>query len=391
MKKIAILFLTVIMIVGLLTGCGSGSTNEETETPAEADEIVIGTIQPISGQISVFGIQSRDAVQMAVDEINAAGGVLGKQIRLVVSDDAADPEKTLSAFTKQVTQDKIVALVGALTSKCSNAIAQEAQTRKVLMVSPTSTADNVTSAGDYIFRACYNDSFQGGVVAKFAYEDLGAKTAAILFDNTNDYSKGLKDNFTKSFTELGGTIVSEDSYATGDADFSAQITKMKGTNPDVIFLPDYYNPVNLIAKQIRTQGITVPMLGADGWDGIEAEVGDEILGCYFSNHYSPNQDDTEVKDFVAKYEELYDITPNALAALAYDATYMVADAIEKAGTTEPEALKAAMMETDKKFVTGQISFNELRNPVKPLVMVKLVAGDEANKPKVEYAATVQPK
>lgn len=376
----------------MMTGCGGSepAPSDDGAAAPEADEIVIGTIQPISGQVSVFGIQSRDAVQMAVDEINAAGGVLEKQIRLVVSDDAADPEKTLSAFTKQVTQDKIVALVGALTSKCSNAITAEAQARKILMVSPTSTADNVTSAGDFVFRACYNDSFQGGVVAKFSYEDLGAKTAAILFDNTNDYSKGLKDNFTKTFTEMGGTIVSEDSYSTGDTDFSAQITKMKGTNPDVIFLPDYYNPVNLIVKQIRTQGITVPMVGADGWDGIDAEIGDEIIGCYFSNHYSPEQDDTEVKDFVAKYEELYDVTPNALAALAYDATYMVADAIAKAGSTEPDALKAAMMETDKKFVTGQISFNELRNPVKPLVMVELVAGDEPNKPKVVYATTVNP-
>ncbi len=379
-KKIPVLIVALAMVVALFSGCNSGG----------GDEIVIGTIQPISGVISTYGIQTRNAIEMAIKEINDAGGLLGKQVRLVVADDEANPEKTVTAFTRQVTQDKIVAQIGALTSKCSLAITEEAQKRKIIMISPSSTNDAVTSAGNFIFRACYNDSFQGQVVAKFAKDDLGAMKAAILFDNTNDYSKGLRDNFAAKFADLGGTIVAEESYATDDKDFSAQITKIKAAGPDVLFLPDYYSTVSLIAKQVRNQGMEIPMLGADGWDEIANNAGDEVIGCYYSNHYSPDADDAEVKAFVEKYKAAYGETPNALAALGYDAMYIVADAIKKAGSVDPDKIQAAMMETDKKFVTGQISFNELRNPVKSAVMVELVAGDEANKPKVIYAATVNP-
>lgn len=398
-KRLLALLVVVVMSVSLLAGCGGGGSTSQgttaagtTAAPAEGGEIVIGTIQPISGQISVFGTQSRDAVLMAVEEINKNGGVLGKQVKVVVEDDEATPEKTVNAFKKLITQDKIVGLIGALTSNCSLAIASEAQARQIVMISPTSTNDTVTDAGDFIFRACYNDSFQGQVVAQFASADLKAKNAAVLFDNSNDYSKGLKENFKAKFEELGGKVVSEESYATGDKDFAAQITKIKGTNPDVIFLPDYYNTVSLIAKQVKNAGINVPMLGADGWDEIAKNAGDEVVGSYYSNHYSPEADDAEVKAFVAAYMEKYktEVAPNALAALAYDATYILCDAIERAGSTDPAAIKAAVAATDKKFVTGQIKFNEKRNPVKSAVMVKLEAGDQPNKPVVKYAATVNP-
>lgn len=377
-KRSFALLVAVVLMVSMFAGCGG-----------KGDTIKIGTIQPISGAISAFGTQSRDAVNMAVEEINAKGGVLGKTLEVVVEDDEATPEKTVNAFKKLVTQDKIIGLVGALTSKCSLAITREAQQRKIVMISPTSTNDTVTDAGDYIFRACYNDSFQGVVVAQFAYDTLKGKKAAIIFDNTNDYSKGLKDNFKKKFEELGGTITAEEAYATGDADFKAQLTKIKGTNPDVLFIPDYYNTVSLIAKQVRSQGITIPMLGADGWDEITNNAGDEVIDCYYSNHYSPDADDAEVKEFVKKYNEKFGMTPNALAALAYDATYILVDAINKAGSADPEKIKAAMMETNKKFVTGQIKFNEFRNPVKSAVMVKIEKGDDG-KLKAVYAETVNP-
>lgn len=411
-KKLIALVMVAAFAVMALTGCAGAPKAEPTPAPAAeapaataapADAtaapaapaatgpIKIGTIQPISGPVSAYGVQTKNAIEMAVAEINAAGGVLGQKLELVVADDEANPEKTVNAFKRQVTQDKIIGLVGALTSKCSLSITKEAQDRKIIMISPSSTNDTVTAAGEYIFRACYNDSFQGQVCASFAFNNLKGTKAAILYDNTNDYSKGLRDNFSAKFQELGGTIVAEEAYATGDADFSAQITKLKGTNPEVIFLPDYYNTVSLIAKQIRAAGITVPMLGADGWDEIANNAGDEIVGCYYSNHYSPDADDAEVKAFVEKYKAAYNgEIPNALAALGYDATYILVDAIVKAGSTDPAAIQAAMMETNKKFVTGQISFNELRNPVKSAVMVELVKGDEANKPKVVYAATVNP-
>lgn len=381
LKKGLLLVLILAFVATILPACASTS-----------DTIAIGTIMPISGPVSAYGTQARNASQMAVDEINSKGGVLGKKLVLYVEDDENSPEKTVNAFTKLVTEKKIVALVGGLTSPCTLSITKEAQKRKIILVTPSSTNDTVTSAGDFIFRSCYNDSFQGRVMAKFAGTDLSAKTAAIIFDNTNDYSKGLKDSFTAAFTAAGGTVVATESYATNDTDFAAQLTSIAATNPDVLFVPDYYNTVSLIAKQARTAGITVPMLGADGWDEIVNNAGDEVLGCYYSNHYSPDANDAEVKAFVAAYKAKYNAEPNALAALAYDATYMIADAIAKAGSTSPDAIKAAMEATSKKFVTGQISFAATgpHDPVKSAVVLKIVAGDTANKPKVTYDTTVNP-
>lgn len=377
--RVLSLLVVVVMLASMFAGCAGGGS-----------EIKIGAIQPISGQVSAYGTQTRDAIQMAVDEINAAGGVNGKKIKLIVEDDEANPEKTVNAFKKLATQDKVVGIVGALTSKCSLAITKEAQQRKIIMISPSSTNDAVTSAGEYIFRACYNDSFQGQVVAQFAIENLKAKNAAILYDNTNDYSKGLRDNFKKKFEELGGKVAVEESYATGDKDFNAQLTKIKGTNPEVLFIPDYYSTVSLIAKQVKNQGINAPMLGADGWDEITNNAGDEVIGSYYSNHYSPDADDKDVKDFVSKYQEKYKIVPNALAALGYDATYILVEAIKRAGSTDAAKVQAEMMKTDKKYVTGQIKFDPAtRNPVKSAVMVKVEKGDDGKLAAV-YADTVNP-
>lgn len=363
-RKVLALVIAIVMVSSLFT----------VTQAAGSDKIVIGSVQPISGPISVFGTQSRDAIKMAVEEINAKGGVLGKTLEAVIEDDEGTPEKTKNAFTKLVTKDKIVGLVGALTSNCSLAITKEAQRRKIVMISPTSTNDTVTNAGDYIFRACYKDSFQGPVVAQYAFKDLKAKKAAIIFDNTNPYSVGMKDNFMKKFKALGGTVVTQ-SYAKGDKDFNAQLTKIKAQKPDVLFIPDYYSTVALIAKATRAAGITCPMVGADGWDGVEAVAKGEIIGSYFSNHYAADANDKDVKEFVKNFQAKYKgTTPNALAALAYDATYILAEAIKTAGSTEPEKIKAAMMKTNRKFVTGNIKFDAHRDPIKSLTMVKIVKG-----------------
>ncbi|HEY5586181.1 MAG TPA: ABC transporter substrate-binding protein [Ruminiclostridium sp.] len=381
-KKLLALFVVATFVATLFAGCGSSSSSKT---------IKIGAIQPISGPVSAYGTQSRDAINMAVAEINAKGGVLGKTLEVIVDDDAADPEKAKIAFTKLVTKDKVIGIVGALTSKCSLAITADAQARKIIMISPSSTNDAVTNAGDYIFRACYKDSFQGPVVAQYAINDLKSKNAAILFDNTNDYSVGMKDNFKAEFEKLGGTVVAVESYATGDKDFNAQLTKIKATNPDVLFLPDYYNTVSLIAKQVKQNGITAAMMGADGWDEIANNAGDEVIGSYYSNHYAADAKDADVKTFVDNFKAKYkDQTPNALAALAYDATYILAEAIIKAGSTEPEKIKAAMMETNRKFVTGNISFDAHRDPIKSITMVKLVKGTDG-KPAIEFAGIVNPK
>jgi branched-chain amino acid transport system substrate-binding protein len=361
----------------MVAGCG------------ESDTIKIGSILSISGPVSTYGIQTREAIKMAVEEINAQGGVLGKQVELIVEDDEASPEKTTNAFKKLVAKDKVVAVIGALISKCTLAITQEAQAKKVVLLTPTSTNDTVTDAGDYIFMSCYNDSFQGQVGAKFAWETMRAKKAAILYDITNDYSKGLTENFKAKFEALGGTVIAAESYSAGEKDFNAQLTKIKATRPDILFIPDYYNTVSLIAKQVRSQGINITMLGADGWDEITNNAGDEVLGSFYCNHYSPLSDDADVQTFVQKYTDKYKMTPNALAALGYDAAYILLNAIERAGSADPAMIKAALMETDDKFVTGNIRFNEKRRPIKSAVMLKIIKDADDNLATV-YAGTVNP-
>lgn len=378
-KRLLALAAAAAMTASLFSGC-AGSSNT----------VKIGAIQPISGKVSAYGTQSRDAINMAVEEINANGGILnGKKLEVFIEDDEANSEKTLTAFKKLATQNKVVGIVGALTSSCSIPLSIEAQKRKITMISPSSTNDSVTDAGDYIFRACYKDSFQGPVVAQFATETLKATKAAILFDNGNDYSKGMKDTFKAKFEELGGTVVAVEAYTENDQDFSAQLTKIKGTSPDVIFVPDYYNKISLIAKQVRQQGIEAPMMGADGWDEIANNAGEEVVGSYYSNHYAADAEDTDVKTFVDKYKAKFNVAPNALAALAYDATYILAEAIDRAGSTKPEDIKAAMMETDRKFVTGNIKFDDHRDPIKTITMVKVVKGSDG-KLALEFAGTVDP-
>jgi branched-chain amino acid transport system substrate-binding protein len=373
--------LTAVLVLLLLPvnlgGCGPGRT------------IKIGAIQPVSGQIAAYGTQTRDAIKMAVAELNARGGVLGKSLELIVEDDEANPEKTMNAFVKLTAKDRVVGIIGALTSKCSLAIAEDAQAKKVILISPSSTNDTLTDAGDYIFRACYQDSFQGRVCARFAVKTLKARRAAILYDLANDYSKGLTHNFQVRFTALGGRVVAAESYSAGDKDFNAQLTKIKAARPEVLFIPDYYSTVSLIAKQFRGQGMTIPMLGGDGWDEITNHAGTEVVGCYYSNHYSPEADDQAVREFVGKFKARYRTTPNALAALGYDAAYILAEAIDRAGSVAPERIKAALYQTDRKFVTGRIKFGADGNPLKTAIMLKIVE-DPTGKLVAAYAGTVEP-
>ncbi|HEY8392110.1 MAG TPA: ABC transporter substrate-binding protein [Capillibacterium sp.] len=377
-RKMLTLGMLMVLLVLLFTGCG------------KSDTLKIGTIMSTSGSVSHFGTQCRDAMLLAIDEINAKGGVLGKKVELIAEDDEKNPEKTMNALIKLVTKDKVKVVLGGLTSDCTLAITKEAQQRGILLFTPTSTNDAVTDAGDLIFRACFQDSFQGRVMAQFAIENLGAKKGAILYDMNNDYSTGLMKSFEETFTALGGTVVAKESYAGGDKDFNAQITKIKAEDPDVLFLPDYYNTISLITKQVRNQGLDVIMLGADGWDELVGQAGDEAIGGYYCNHYSPDSDDPDVERFVTKYRERFGVTPNALAALGYDATYIVLEAIERAGTDDPQKVKEALMQTNKKYVTGHITFDEKHNPVKSTTILKVVKGADG-KLTTEYVGMVNPE
>ena len=326
---------------------------------------------------------------MAVEEINAAGGVNGQLLEIIAEDDEGNPEKSVSAYKKLVTKDAVKYIVGSLTSGCTQAITQSAQAQKIVQIAPAATAPAITDAGNYVFRACFIDPFQGTVGGKFAAENLKAKTAAILYDIGNDYSVGLKENFDKEFERLGGKIVAQESYNTGDKDFNAQITKIKNVNPDVIYLPDYYGTVALIAKQLRAQGIAKPIVGADGWDGLTENAGEEVLNGYYSNHYATDSDSPAVQKFVGAFKNKYGKIPNAFAALGYDSVYMLKDAIAKAGTTDGAAVRNALEATNGDYVTGHLTFDAKRNPIKSAVMLEMIRGADG-KLATKYNTTVNP-
>lgn len=352
------------------------------------DTIKIGGIAPLSGGVAVYGTECKNGIDLAIEEINAAGGINGQKIEFICEDDEGDSAKSVNAYKKLVTKDRVKVIIGSLPSGCTMAITNLAQAQKVVQIAPAATAVAITDAGNYVFRACYTDPFQGKIGGKFAYENLGTKKAAILYDIGNDYSVGLTDNFTAEYTSMGGSIVSKESYSTGDKDFNAQLTKIKAANPEVIYLPDYYGTVALIAKQLRAQGINVPIVGADGWDGLTDNAGDEVLNGYYSNHYSENSSSAAVQTFVKSFKAKYNKAPNSFAALGYDCVYMLRDAMKASGSTDDSAkIRDALEATNGDYVTGHIVFDANRNPVKSAVMIKLVKADDG-KLSTAYEATV---
>lgn len=353
------------------------------------DVIKVGSIGPLSGPVAVYGVECKNGIELAVEEINAAGGVNGKMLKIVAEDDEGNPEKSVSAYKKLTTKDGIKLVIGSLTSGCTQAITQLAQAQKVLQIAPAATAPAITDAGNFIFRTCFIDPFQGTVGGKFSYDTLGSRKAAVLYDIGNDYSVGLTDNFVATFEALGGKIVAKESYATGDKDFNAQLTKIKNANPDVVYLPDYYGTVALIAKQLRAQGINTPIVGADGWDGMNNDnAGDEVLNGFYSNHYATDSTEGAVQKFVESFQAKYNKVPNAFAALGYDSVYMLKDAIAAAGSADSEAVRDALEKTDGDYVTGHLTFDDKRNPIKSAVMLEVIRKDGALT--TAYKTTVQP-
>jgi branched-chain amino acid transport system substrate-binding protein len=375
------------LLVTVLIACCAGSLvfaggGKDTNT------IRIGGIFPLSGSAALYGVELRNSIELAIDEINAAGGINGKKVVLIAEDDTGNPEISVNVYRKLTARDKVNVIIGALTSGCTLAITSLAQAQKVVLVAPAATAEAVTDAGDFVFRACYTDPFQGTVGGIFAANELGARRAAVLYDNGNDYSVGLKDNFVMAFQNQGGTIVANESYITGDVDFNAQLTKIKAANPEVIYLPDYYSTVALIAKQLRAQGINTPIVGADGWAGLTENAGDEVLGGFYSNHYAADSTDSRVVNFVKAYQAKYGSIPVSFAALGYDSMYLIRDAMLKAGSTDSTAIKDALAQTKGRYLTGNLSFDAKRNPQKSVVMMEIVKKD--GKLATAYKTTVNP-
>ena len=348
--------------------------------------IPVGQFGSLTGAQATFGESSDKGVQLALEEINGSGGVLGQQIRLITRDNQSKPGETSTTVRELITRDKVVALIGEVASGRSLEAAPIAQRSGIPMISPSSTSEKVTEAGDHIFRVCFIDPFQGKVCAKFA-RGLGVTKAAILTDVSKDYSLGLTKSFRTEFAKGGGVITGEQSYSGGDKDFSAQLTAIKAGNPQVIFLPAYYTDAPLIIRQARQLGIMVPFIGGDGWDSPElvAVGGDSVEGCYFSNHFSNQSTDPKVTSFVTAYHKKYGSDPDAISALGYDALRILADAMKRAGTTDPAKVNAAITTTkDFPGVTGKITLDEHRNPNKPAVILQVKNG------KFAYVETIAP-
>lgn len=358
-------------VIGL--ACSKGGSSA-----AGGNEILVGEYGSLTGGIATFGISTRDGSQQAFDEINAAGGILGKKIKLLVEDDQSKPEEVGTIVTKLIKQNNVTSMLGHVASSYSLAAAPICQSNGIPMITPSSTNPKVTQIGDYIFRVCFMDDFQGAVMSKFAADTLKAKRVAILVDIRNDYSVGLKDVFTAQFTKRGGTIVATQSFSQGDSDFHAQLTQIKAVNPEAIYVPGYYTEVGTIARQAKELGLTVPLLGGDGWDSPKLwEIGGEALnGCYFSDHYSTDDPSPLVQKFVTDYKKRYNNQlPDALAALAYDAAKILADAMTRANSTEGAKVRDAIAATkDYVGVTGKITIGPDRNAIKPAVVLKVENG-----------------
>ncbi len=384
----------LLIAAALLTACKDkgGATPSAGEGQGEAaaaatGPLVIGAYLSMTGATATFGVTSERGARMAVDEVNAGGGIRGRKLELVVLDTQGKADEAGNAVARLIDVNKAVALLGEIQSSLSLVGGRIAQRRQVPMVSPSSTNTKVTEIGDYIFRVCFIDPFQGLVMAKFAHKNLNLRKVAILKDVRSDYSIGLTDSFKAAFLALGGQIVGEESYGAGDTEFSAQLTKLKATEPDGLYVPGYYTEVGAIARQARRLGLMAPMLGGDGWESPELRNigGQDIVGSYYSNHFAHDNPTPSAKKFIDAYGAKFHEPAPALGALAYDAVLVIVDAMKRAKDLTPPSIRDALAATQAvAAVTGTLKFDQNRNPVKPAVIVKVTSTGEA------FAAEIAP-
>lgn len=359
------------------------------EEQPKADVILIGHYASMTGKEATFGQSTDNGIKLAVKEINAAGGVNGKQVKLITYDDKGDSKEAGNAVTRLITQDKVTAVLGEVASSLSLAGGAVCQQYKVPMITPSSTNPRVTVGRDMVFRVCFTDDQQAYAIAKFVHENLKFNKTAILFDQTQAYSKGLRDDFVKSYTAMGGQVTIEQTFSGGDQDFSAQLTSIKATNPQIILVPGYYTEGGNIAIQARKLGITAPLIGGDGWDSEQlAVIGkDAIEGSYYSNHSAPDQPNSNLATFIEKYRAEYsNQTPDALGGLGYDAAMVLFDSMKRAKSLAGPDLAAAIAATNGfQGVTGVITIDKNRNAQKPIVIVQMKKGQPS------WVAGVDPK
>jgi branched-chain amino acid transport system substrate-binding protein len=365
----------------LVPGCSKPTA------PAGSETIKVGEFASLTGKEATFGQMSHHGTQLAIDEINAAGGVLGKKLELVTEDNQSKPGESATVVRKLISSDKVVAMLGEVASGRSLEAAPICQNSKIPQISPSSTNPKVTEIGDYIFRVCFIDPFQGTVMARFAKNTLKARSVAVFSDASAPYSVGLATFFKEQFAKDGGKIVVEQKYNSGDKDFKAQLTAIKALNPEAIFVPGYYTEAGLIAQQARQLGMSQPLFGGDGWESTKlTEIGGKAVeGCYFSTHFSPEAKDPMIETFAKKYKERFNEAPDAMSALGYDSAMILADAIKRAGSTEGAKVRDALAATkDFAGITGKITLDANRNASKSAVILVVKDGQ------FKYLETIQP-
>ena len=387
MKRLS--YLSLPWLLAVLAAGFSGCKPSAEQTAADNQVIKVGEFASLTGSEASFGQTSHDGTVLAIEDINNAGGVLGKKLELITEDDQSKDGESATAVKKLISRDKVVAILGEVASKRSLEAAQICQQYKVPQISPSSTNPKVTQTGDYIFRVCFIDPFQGTVMANFALKTLKVKKVALLTDVGSTYSVGLADFFKAGFTAGGGEIIAEQKFTSDDKDFKAQLTAIRATEPEAIFIPAYYSQVTLIALQARELGITVPLFGGDGWEAPELTQGPgaaaALEGCFFSTHFSPEQDAPKIKKFVAEYQKRFGSVPNAMSALGYDSVLALVDAITRAGSSDSAKIRDALA-TVKNLdgVTGMTTLDKNRDAQKPAVILEIKGGNFV------YKETVNP-
>lgn len=383
-KKMLAVAISTLLMAGALAGCGGGAKQEAS------NEIKIGGNFELTGGVANYGKQAVNGIQLAIKQANASGGVLGKQIKLVLADNKSEAAEATNAITKLITQDKVVAVFGPATSSNTIATLQVAQDNKIPVITPTGTNEKITvdngKTRPYAFRSCFIDPLQGTIMANFASNTLKVKTAAIYVDSSSDYSKGLAQSFTEVFTKNGGKILGQEAFLQKDQDFKSTLTKIKAMNPDVVFLPAYYEEVGKIVKQAREMGMNMPFLGADGWDDakvVEIAGAAPLNNTYFCSHYSSQDTDPNVVKFIEAYKKEYNQEPGVFAALGYDAGLFLIDAIKRANSTEPEKIREALEQTKNlQLSTGMMTVDPNHNPIKSVVVLEMKDGKQMFKEKI---------
>lgn len=383
--SLASMLVGVTMLGSVISGCGGDSAKS-----ADSNEIKIGANFEVTGGVANYGSQALNGLKLAVKEANDAGGINNKKINLIVADNKSEASEAANAATKLISNDKVKLIIGPATTSNVLATAQIGTDNKVPIVTPTGTNPKITVDNDtvkpYMFRSCFIDPLQGEVMAAFATNTLKSATAAIYIDSSSDYSKNLAEVFKAQFESNGGKVVIQEAFLQKDQDFKATLTKIKAANPEVIFIPAYYEEVGKIVKQARELGINVPLLGTDGWDDAKLTeiAGSEPLNnTFFSSHYSTQDDDKNVKAFIEAYKKEYSQEPNVFAALGYDAGKMVVDALKRSGGDDSEKIRKALEETkDLQVGTGVITMDKNHNPIKSAVVLGFENGEKMFKQKI---------